>query len=59
MAVPVGTVGTQEWLKVELSCDVEDEPCEVVGWQPVAQVGRQQERLVGVCAMEVVRHGAS
>jgi hypothetical protein len=44
--VPVGPAGTQERLKVELVDHVEDEPGEVVGGQPVAQVGRQQEGLV-------------
>jgi len=47
MAVPVGPVGAQERLQVELVDHIADEPCQMVGWQPVAQVRRQQERLVG------------
>jgi hypothetical protein len=41
MAMPVGPVGAQKWLKVELVDDVEDEPGQVIGWQPVVQVGGQ------------------
>jgi hypothetical protein len=33
-------------VQVELVDDVEDEPGQVVGWQPVAEVGWEQERLV-------------
>jgi hypothetical protein len=44
--MPVSAVGAQERAKVELVDDVEDEPGEVVGWQPVAQVGWEQEGLV-------------
>jgi hypothetical protein len=51
-------VGAQERLQVELVGDVEHEPGEVVGWQPVAQVGWQEKRLVAVAAQEVVGHGA-
>jgi hypothetical protein len=58
MAVPVGAVGAQERLKVELVDHVEDESGEVVGWQPVTQVGREQIGLVAVAAQEVVGHGA-
>jgi hypothetical protein len=39
MAVAVGPVAAQERFQVELVDDVEDEPGEVVGWQPVAKVG--------------------
>jgi hypothetical protein len=55
---PVGPVRSVERLQVELIDHVEDEPGEVVGWQPVAQVRRQQERLVAVTAKEVVGHDA-
>jgi hypothetical protein len=58
VAVPVGAVDAQERLKVELVDHVQDEPGQVVGWQPVAQVGREQERLVAVAGQEVVGHGA-
>jgi hypothetical protein len=57
MAVPVGAVGTQERRQLELVDHVEDEPGEVVGGGPVAQVGRQQEELVAVAAKKVVGHG--
>jgi hypothetical protein len=57
VAVPVGAVGTQERLQVELVDHVEDEPGQVALGQPVAQVGRQQERLVAAAAQEVVGHG--
>jgi hypothetical protein len=36
MAVPVSPVGGKERVEVELVDHVEDEPGEVVGWQPVA-----------------------
>jgi hypothetical protein len=44
MAAPIGPIGTQERTKVELVDHVQHEPGQVVGRQPVAQVGRQQER---------------
>jgi len=43
VAVPVGAVAAQERRRVELVDDVQDEPGQVVGWQPVAQVRRQQD----------------
>jgi hypothetical protein len=49
-AVPVGAVGAQERLQVELIDHVEHEPGEVVGWQPVTQVGWEQEGLFYVFA---------
>jgi hypothetical protein len=57
--VPVGPVGTQERAQVQLVHDVEDEPGQVVGRQPVAQVRGEQERLVAVAGKEVVGHGRS
>jgi hypothetical protein len=48
--VPIVAVLPVEGLKVELLDDVEDEPGEVAGWQPVAQVGWEQEGLVAVTA---------
>lgn len=57
MAVPVITVDTVEGSEVELVDHVNDEPGEVVGWQPVAQVGRQQEGLIAVAAQDVRGHG--
>ena len=38
MAVPVVAVGSVEGLKVELVDDVEDEPGEMAGGEPIAQV---------------------
>jgi hypothetical protein len=37
--VAIGPVGLEEWAKVELVDDVEDEPGQVIGRQPVAQIG--------------------
>jgi hypothetical protein len=58
-AVAIGSVGLEEWAKVELVDDVEDEPGQVIGRQPVAQVGWEQEGLVAVAGKEVVGHGRS
>jgi hypothetical protein len=58
MAAPVVAVLPVEGRQVELVDDVEDEPGEVAFWQPVAQVGWEQEGLVAVAAQEVVGHGA-
>ena len=38
---------------------VQDEPGQVVGWQPVADIGWEQEGLVAVAGTEVVGHGRS
>jgi hypothetical protein len=56
VAVPVGAMLPVEGRQVELVDHVEDEPGQVASGQPVAQIGRQQERLVAVAAQEVVRH---
>jgi hypothetical protein len=58
-AVPVGPIGLEEGTKVELVDDVEHEPGQVVGWQPLAHIGREQEGLVAVAGTEVVGHGRS
>jgi hypothetical protein len=58
VAVPVIPVRPVERGYVQLVDHVEDEPGEVAGWQPVAQVQGQQEGLVALCAQEVVGHGA-
>jgi hypothetical protein len=58
-AVPVGSVGLEEWAKVELVDDVEGEPGQVTGWEPVAQVRWEQKGLVAVAGTEVVGHGRS
>jgi hypothetical protein len=58
VAVPVVAVGPVEGRQVELVDHVQDEPGEVAGGEPVAQVGWEQERLVAVAAQEVVGHGA-
>jgi hypothetical protein len=55
--MPIGSVGLEERAKVELVDDVEHEPGQVVGRQPVAQVGWEQECLVAVAGAEVVGHG--
>jgi hypothetical protein len=57
--VAIGPIGLEERAQVQLVDDVEDEPAQVVGWQPVAQVGWEQERLVAVAGTEVVCHGRS
>jgi hypothetical protein len=56
---PVGAIGLEERAQVQLVDHVQDEPGQVAGWQPVAQVGREQERLVTVAGKEVVGHGRS
>jgi hypothetical protein len=58
-AVPVGPVGLEEWAQVELVDHVQDEPGQVVGRQPVADIGWEQEGLVAVAGKEVVGHGRS
>ena len=58
-AVPVGPVDGKERSQVELVDHVKHEPGEVVGGQPVAQVRREQERLVAAAGQEVVGHGAA
>jgi hypothetical protein len=45
MAVPVGAMMPVEGCEVELFGDVEDEPGEVAGGEPVAQVRGQEEGL--------------
>ena len=55
--MPVVAVLSVEGLKVELVDDVEDEPGEVAGGEPVAQVGWEQEGLVAITAKEIVSHG--
>jgi hypothetical protein len=55
MAVPVVTVDAVERREVELVDDVEDvedEPGEILLGEPVAQVRKQQERLVAVGMQE-------
>jgi hypothetical protein len=59
MAAPVSPIAAQERLQVQLVDDVQHEPGQVVGWQPVAQVRGQQKGLIAVAAKEVVSHGAS
>jgi len=58
MAVPIGAVLSVEGLKVELVGDVKDEPGEVAGGEPVAQVRWEQEGLVAVTAQEVIGHAS-
>jgi hypothetical protein len=50
MAMAVVAVGRVEGCQVELVDHVEDEPGEMVLGEPVAQVGREQEGLVALCA---------
>jgi hypothetical protein len=58
-AMPVGPIGLEERAQVELVNHVEDEPGQVVSWQPVAQVRWEQEGLVAVTGTKVVGHGRS
>ena len=55
-AVAVGAVGGVEGLEVELLDRLDHEPGEVVFVEPVAQVRRQQHRLVTVTGEEVLGH---
>jgi hypothetical protein len=48
-----------EGRQVDLADHVQDEPGEVAGWEPVAQVRGQQEGLVAVTAQEGVGHSRS
>jgi hypothetical protein len=57
--MPVSPIGGQERTKVELVDDIEHEPGQMVGWQPIAHIGWEQERLVAVAGKEVVGHGRS
>ena len=56
-AVAVGAIGGVEGLEVELLDRLDHEPGEVVLGEPVAEVRRQQHRLVTVTAEEVLGHG--
>jgi hypothetical protein len=56
VAVPIGAVAAQERTEIQLVDHVEDEPGQMIGREPVAQVRGQQEGLVAVAAKEVVRH---
>jgi hypothetical protein len=51
-------VGPVERRHVELVEHVEDEPGQVALGEPVAQVGREQEGLVALCAQEIARYGS-
>ena len=55
-AVAVGAVGGVEGLEVELLDRLDHEPGEVVLGEPLAQVRRQQQRLVTVAGEEVLGH---
>jgi hypothetical protein len=50
---PLAPIGLEERAQVEVVDDVQDEPGQVVGWQPVADIGWEQERLVAVTGTEV------
>ncbi len=52
----VGAVGAVEGLEVKLLDRLDYEPGEVILWEPVAQVRRQQQRLVSVMCEEVLWH---
>jgi hypothetical protein len=56
VAVPVVSVRTVERRQVELIDHVQDEPGQVAGGEPVAQVWGKHEGLVAVAAQEVVGH---
>ena len=55
-AVAVGAIGGVEGLEVELLDRLDHEPGEVVVGQPIAQVRRQQQRLVSIAGEEVLWH---
>jgi len=57
--MPIGSIRLEERAQVELVDDVEHEPGQVVGRQPVTHIGWEQERLVTVTGTEVVGHGRS
>ena len=54
--MPVCSVRAVERLEVELPHRVDHEPGEVVVVEPVAQVRRQEHRLVAVAGEEVLGH---
>jgi hypothetical protein len=58
-AVAVGAVGGVESLEVELLDRLDHKPGEVVFTQPVAQIRRQQQRLLSITSEEVLRHDPS
>jgi hypothetical protein len=58
-AVPIGPIRDQEPIKIQLVNHVEDEPGQVVGRHPVAQVGWEQKGLVAVASKEAISHGRS
>ena len=45
--MPVGQIRLEERAQVELVDHIEHEPGQVVGCQPVTDIGWKQERLVG------------
>jgi hypothetical protein len=51
--VPVGSIRGEERTQLQVVDHVEDEPGQMVGWQPVVQVGWQEERLVAVRARKL------
>jgi hypothetical protein len=55
-AVAVGSIGGVEGLEVERLDGIDHEPGEVVLGEPVAQVRRQEQRLVAVAGDEVLGH---
>ena len=58
-AMPIGPVGLEERAQVQLVDDVEHEPSQMVGREPLADIGWEQEGLVAVAGTEVVGHGRS
>jgi hypothetical protein len=58
-AVPVGPIRLEERVKVELVDHVEHELGQMIGWQPLAHIRWEQERLVTVTDTEAVAHGRS
>jgi hypothetical protein len=49
----IGQVGLEEWAQVDLIDYVEHEPGQVVGRQPIADIGWEQGCLVAVTGTEV------
>jgi hypothetical protein len=52
VAVPVSPIRLEERLKIQLVDHVAHEPGQMVGRQPVAEIGWQQERLVAVAGTD-------
>jgi hypothetical protein len=54
--VTIGAIGAVELGKIDLGDDINHQPGEVTVPEPLAQAGRQQERLLSITPQEVLRH---